>query len=207
MEPALKGQVPRRGFASRPSVFLWTPYGPGRFKGPFGSPLFVPTFTHVASASRSRPHRFVSFRRRAILRRFVPYPRKMAKRDGSCSQKPRTRSRTGGAVSSRLRRNPPYGFSFHKRINPPVPFKRQERTRSAVAALGVPRSRDWCWRAARDRASHRHRSGLKIPPRPLSAPVTPLASMASQPHKRARRAALINAVSPHQFSPFGIPLS
>jgi len=56
-------------------------------------------------------------------------------------------------------------------------------------------------------ASHRHRSGLKIPPRPLSAPVTPLASMARQPHRRARRAALINAVSPHQFSPFGNPLS
>ena len=78
MEPAFEGQVPRRGFASRPSVFLGTPYGPGRFKGPFGSPLIVPTFTHVASASRSRPHRIVSFRRRAILRRFVPHPRKMA---------------------------------------------------------------------------------------------------------------------------------
>ena len=31
--------------------------------------------------------------------------------------------------------------------------------------------------------------------------------MVRHPHRRARRAALINAVSPHQFSPFGNPLS
>ena len=31
--------------------------------------------------------------------------------------------------------------------------------------------------------------------------------MLRHPHRRARRAALINAVSPHQFSPFGNPLS
>jgi hypothetical protein len=42
MEPALKGQVPRQGYASRPSVSILTPYGPRRFKGPFGSPLIVP---------------------------------------------------------------------------------------------------------------------------------------------------------------------
>ena len=49
MEPALKGQVPRRGFASRPSVLSWTPFGPGRFKGPFGSPLIVPLPANKAS--------------------------------------------------------------------------------------------------------------------------------------------------------------
>ena len=134
MEPASKGQVPRRGFASRPSVFPKTPYGPGRFKGPFGSPLIAPTFTHGASASRSRPHRIVSFRRRAILRRFVPHPRKMAKSRRLVLAKashPLT-NRRGRLVPPR--RHPPHGFSFHKRVDPPVPFKRQERTRSAVAA-------------------------------------------------------------------------
>ena len=43
MEPAEKGQVPRRGFAPLPSVSLLTPYGPGRFKGTVVSPLIVPT--------------------------------------------------------------------------------------------------------------------------------------------------------------------
>jgi hypothetical protein len=37
-----KGQVPRQGSATRPPVFLLTPYCPGRFKGPFGSPLIAP---------------------------------------------------------------------------------------------------------------------------------------------------------------------
>ena len=41
-------------------------------------PVNVPILTLVSSASRSRPRRIVRFRRRAILRRFVPHPRKMA---------------------------------------------------------------------------------------------------------------------------------
>jgi hypothetical protein len=51
---------------------------PRRFKGPVGSPLIVPILTLESSASRSRPHRIGRFRRRAISRRFVPHPRKMA---------------------------------------------------------------------------------------------------------------------------------
>jgi len=54
------------------------PSHPGRFKGPVGSPLIAPTFALEAAASRSRPRRIGCFRRRAILRRFVPHPRKMA---------------------------------------------------------------------------------------------------------------------------------
>ena len=45
---------------------------------------------------------------------------------GSCSQKPRTRVRTGGAVSPRLRRGPPPGLRFPQTRRPSVPFKRQE---------------------------------------------------------------------------------
>ena len=70
--------MPRRRLRSRPSVSLMTPYAHRRFKGPVGSPLIVSILTLTASASRSRPRRIVRFRRRAILRRFVPHPRKMA---------------------------------------------------------------------------------------------------------------------------------
>jgi len=170
MEPAEKGQVPRRGFASQPSVFLWTPYGPRRFKGPFGSSLIVPTFPHGASASRSRPHRIVSFRRRAILRRFVPHPRKMAKSRRLVLAKAShtLTNRRGRLVPPR--RHPPHGLSFHKRVDPPVPFKRLN-----TLAFGSKRLRRWKWRTADWHPVIRHRSGLKIPPRPLSAAVEPSA--------------------------------
>jgi hypothetical protein len=94
-------------------------------------------------------------------------PAKWQIRDGSCSQKPRTRSRTVGVVSSRRRRDPPHGFSFHKRVARPSlssaknsPTARSRLRRSVLSGRKV-------------RARHRHRSGLKIPARPLSAPATP----------------------------------
>jgi hypothetical protein len=94
-------------------------------------------------------------------------PAKWQIRDGSCSQKPRTRSRTVGVVSSRRRRDPPHGFSFHKRVARPSlssaknsPTARSRLRRSVLAGRKV-------------RARHRHRSGLKIPARPLLAPATP----------------------------------
>ena len=350
--------------ATRPPVSLLTPYCPGRFKGPFGSPLIVPTFTYEASASRSRPQRIVRFRRRAILRRFVPHPRKMAntrrlvlakashprtnrrgrlvplrgirirvqfpqtrrppvpfKRQelaygskpptavgaggpqgvrqsppsiraqnsaptavGTChtpcfigppalqksaqeyrcltatrcparhlrrKEKARCRSRaslrvlrsfyglpmvqgaskgrslrrlmlqlhpkggrfaladppghTGGPVSYRPEgRNPPPWFSFSNSVVSSGPFKRQERTRSAVAALEVPHSRDWKWRTADWHPRTRHRSGLKVPPRPLSAAGMPSAKCcAILTEERGGRPG--NASSPLSFPPFGNP--
>ena len=124
-----KGQVPRQGAATRPPVSLLTPYCPGRFKGPFGSPLIVPTFTHVASASRSRPQRIVRFRRRAILRRFVPHPRKMANTRRLVLAKashPRT-NRRGRLVPPEAGSAP--WVQFPQTCRPPVPFKRQELVR------------------------------------------------------------------------------
>ena len=112
--------------ATRPSVSLLTPYCPGRFKGPFGSPLIVPTFTHEASASRSRPQRIVRFRRRAILRRFVPHPRKMANTRRLVLAKashPLT-NRRGRLVPPEAGSAPWVQFPQTRR--PPVPFKRQE---------------------------------------------------------------------------------
>ena len=150
MEPALKARF--RAVGSRSQTFglsidtLWTP---GASKGRSArrllfqsSPLRRPLRARDPTGSDAfavAPYRGGSYLT----------PAKWQICDGSCSQKPRTRTRTGGADSSSLRRDPPHGFSFHKRVDPPVPFKRQERTRSAVAALGVPHSRDWYWRAAR----------------------------------------------------------
>ena len=150
MEPAFEGQVPRRGFASRPSVFSWTPYGPGRFKGPFGSPLIAPTFTHGASASRSRPHRIMSFRRRAILRRFVPHPRKMAKYAAARARKSLAHASEPAGPS-----RPAYGgvrlqgCGFHKRVGPSVPFKRQELAYGSKPCFAITLRRVRYWRAAR----------------------------------------------------------
>jgi hypothetical protein len=172
MEPALKGQVPRRGFASRPSVFPRTPYGPRRLKGPFGSPLIVPTFTHESSASRSRPHRIVSFRRRAILRRFVPHPRKMAK-----SRRLVLAKASHTLTNRRGRLVPPTAGSA-----PWVQFPQTRRSARPFQALrknsvgsSRPRSPAFAGLVLAGRkghASHRHRSGLKIPARPLSAPAS-----------------------------------
>ena len=170
MEPASKGQVPRQGVAPRPSVFLLTPYAPGRFKGPVGSPLFAPPLTLEASASRSRPHRIVCFRRRAILRRFVPHPRKMAKYAAARVRKSLTPAHepagpsraAGGGI--RL-----HGSGFHKRVARPS-LSSARRKNSPTARSRLRRS---VLAGRKRRASHRHRFGLKIPARPLSAPASP----------------------------------
>jgi hypothetical protein len=145
-----------------------TPYAHRRFKGPVGSPLIVPILTLESSASRSRPHRIGRFRRRAILRRFVPHPAKWQMCGGSCSQKPRTRVRTGGAVSPRLRRGPPPGLRFPQTRRSVRPFQAPRTRLRLEAAFG-----GLVLAGRKGRASHRHRSGLKIPARPLSAPATP----------------------------------
>ena len=112
---------------------------------------------------------------------------------------------TGGPVSYRPEgRNPPSWFSFSNSVVSSGPFKRQERTRSAVAALEVPHSRDRKWRTADWHPSTRHRSGLKIPPRPLSAAGAPSAKWcAILTEERGGRTG--NASSPLSFPPFGNP--
>ena len=188
MEPAEKGQVPRRGFAPRPSVFLWTPYGLGRFKGPVGSPLIASTLTLEASASRSRPHRIVCFRRRAILRRFVPHPRKMANVRRLVLAKashPHTNRR--GRLAP-----PTAGSAFRVPVStnasPVRPFQ-APRTRLRLEAAFGGR----CWRAARVVPGTAIGPGSKFRPdrcRHLLRPLkrgTSLASLARQPFRRARR--------------------
>ena len=63
---------------------------------------------------------------------------------GSCSQKPRTRVRTGGAVSPRLRRGPPPGLRFPQTRRSVRPFQ-APRTRLRLEAAFGGRY----WRAAR----------------------------------------------------------
>ena len=92
---------------------------------------------------------------------------------GSCSQQPRTRVRTGGAVSPRLRRGSPPGLRFPQTRRSVRPFQ-APRTRLRLEAL----LRDYASQGKvlagrKGRASHRQRSGLKIPPRPMSAPASP----------------------------------
>ena len=95
------------------------------------------------------------------------------------------------------------GSGFHNGVAPPVPFKRLHTL--ACWLEGLPAAE---MAGRKDRASHRHRSGLKIPARPLSAPVTPPAF--KWPAILTMKSAVggpNNAVSPHQFSPLGTPLS
>ncbi|MEI6514361.1 MAG: hypothetical protein WCO77_00155, partial [bacterium] len=94
------------------------------------------------------------------------------------------------------RRHPPHGLSFHKRVDPPVPFKHLN-----TLAFGSKRLRRWKWRTADWHTRH--------PPSVRAQNSAPTAvgcrgairKMVRHPYRRARRAALINAVSPHQFPP------
>jgi len=191
--------VPRRRLRSRPSDSLMTPYAHRRFKGPFGSPLIVPILTLESSASRSRPHRIGRFRRRAILRRFVPHPRKMAKYAAARARKSLAHASEPVGPSRPATRHPPPGLRFPQtrrsaRFAPPWrgPFQ-APRTRPAVAVLEVP---------LRGIGTGGPQGPCQSPPsvRPQnSGPtaggacfvplrgITPLASLARQLFRRARR--------------------
>ena len=142
--------MPRRRLRSRPSVSLLTPYAHRRFKGPVGSPLIVSILTLAASASRSRPHRIGRFRRRAILRRFVPHPRKIAKYAAARARKSLAHASEPVGPS-----RPAYGgvrlqgCGFHKRVGPSVPFKRQELAYGSKPCFAITLRRVRYWRAAR----------------------------------------------------------
>ena len=90
---------------------------------------------------------------------------------------------------------------FHNSVAPSAPFKRpRKNSPTARSAYGVGNGEP-----ARDRASHRHRSGLKIPARPLSAPVTPLASIGSPSSINCAAGGPEMPVPPISFPPFGNP--
>jgi hypothetical protein len=169
-----------------------------RFKGPFGSPPFVPTSHPEASPLGSRTRRNVRFRRR---RHRVAVPTSPP-RHGSNSAGSLTRTnRRDRLVPLRGIRRP--GSGFHNGVAPPVPFK---RLHTLACWLEAPTAVEMAGR--KGRASHRHRSGLKIPARPLSATVTPLAfKWPAIPTTKSAVGGPDNAVSPHQFSPLGTPLS
>ena len=108
---------------------------------------------------------------------------------GSCSQKHRTRVRTGGAVSPRLRRGPPPGLRF-------------PQTRRSVRPFQAPRTRLRLEAAFGGLVLAGRKGTCQSPPsvRPQnSGPTavgacyarrwrgTPLASLARQPYGRARR--------------------
>ena len=165
-----------------------TPYAHRRFKGPVGSPLIVSILTLESSASRSRPHRIGRFRRRAILRRFVPHPRKMANVRRLVLAKashPHTNRR--GRLAP-----PAAGSAFRVPVStnasPVRPFQ-APRTRLRLEAAYGGRY----WRAARVVPVTAIGPVSKYRPdrwRRLLRPLkrgTSLASLARQPFRRARR--------------------
>jgi len=86
---------------------------------------------------------------------------------GSCSQKPRTRVRTGGAVSPRSAGSASrVAVSTNASVRPSLSSAKNSPTTRSRLRRSVLAGR-------KGRASHRHRSGLKIPARPLSAPASP----------------------------------
>ena len=141
----------------------------------------------VKAVSRSRPQRIVRFRRRAILRRFVPHPRKMAKPRRLVLAKashPRT-NRRGRLVPLRGIR---IRVQFPQTRRSARPFQ-APRTRLRLEAAYGGR----CCRAARCVPGTAIGPGSKFRPdrcrrllRPLKR-VTHLASLARQPYRRARR--------------------
>jgi hypothetical protein len=122
------------------------------------------------------------------LRRFVPHPRKMANvRRLVLAKASHTRPNRRGRLAP-LRGVRLQGCGFHKRVGPPVPFKRQE-----LAYGSKPPSAVWYWRAARVVPVTAIGPASKFRPdrcRRLLRPLkrgTHLASLARQLFRRARR--------------------
>jgi hypothetical protein len=164
MEPAEKGQVPRQGYASRPSVSLLTPYGPRRFKGPFGSPLFAPTLTLRRPLRARAPTGSDAFVAAPYCGGSYLTPAKWQMCGGSCSQKhshtrPNRRGRLVPPTAGSATR-----VAVSTNASPVRPFQAPRTRLRLEAAFG-----GLVLAGRKGRASHRQRSGLKIPPRPLAA--------------------------------------
>ena len=177
------------GSAPRPSDSLMTPYGPRRLKGPVGSPLIVPILTLESSASRSRPHRIGRFRRRAILRRFVPHPRKMANvrrlvLAKASHTRPNRRGRlapptAGSASRVAVSTNASFRPSLSSAKNSPT-----ARSRLRRFGTGGPQGSCQSPPSVRPQNSGPTAGGACYARRWRG---TPLASLARQPYGRARR--------------------
>jgi hypothetical protein len=133
-----------------------------RFKVPFESPPFAPTLTRRRPLRAREPAGTCAFAGAAIAWRFLRHPHAMA-RIAPAHQ----RARTAGIDSCRYAAS-----AVRDRVSATVSLRPALSSASIHSPAGSKRLRRWKWRAARGRASHRHRSGLKIPARPLSASAT-----------------------------------
>jgi hypothetical protein len=122
-----------------------------------------------------------------------------------------TRRNIVKAVSrSRTRLVPPRGaesasvVQFQQQRRFVRPFQAPRKNSVGSSRPRSPASRDWKWRTADWHPSTRHRSGLKIPPRPLSAAGMPSAKWCAILTKE-RGGRTGNASSPLSFPPFGNP--
>ena len=168
MEPALKARF--RAVGSRSQTFglsidtLWTP---GASKGRSARRLLFQSSPLRRPLRARDPTGSDAFAAAPYCGGSYLTPAKWQMCGGSCSQKPRTRVRTGGAVSPRYAGSASrVAVSTNASVRPSLssaknsPTARSRLRRSVLSGRKV-------------RARHRHRSGLKIPARPLSAPATP----------------------------------
>ena len=152
-------------------------------------PVNVPILTLVSSASRSRPRRIVRFRRRAILRRFVPHPRKMANMRRlvlakSSHTRPNRRGRlapptAGSASRVAVSTNASFRPSLSSAKNSPT-----ARSRLRRFGTGGPQGSCQSPPSVRPQNSGPTAVGACYARRWRG---TPLASLARQPYGRARR--------------------
>ena len=181
-----------------------TPYAHRRFKGPVGSPLIVPILTLESSASRSRPHRIGRFRRRAILRRFVPHPRKMANvrrlvLAKASHTRPNRRGRlapptAGSASRVAVSTNASFRPSLSSAKNSPT-----ARSRLRRFGTGGPQGSCQSPPSVRPQNSGPTAVGACYARRWRG---TPLASLARQPFERARR----STGACIRYAAFGLPM-
>ena len=138
--------------------------GTRRFKGPFGSPPFVPTLTRSRPLRAREPAGTCAFASAAIAWRFLMSPPRHGENSAGSLTRTNRRARL---VPLRGIRHP--GSGFHNGVAPPVPFKRLNTLVPRLRDSRRLRRQEMAGRTGH--ASHRQRSGLKVPARPLAAPV------------------------------------
>ena len=142
---------------------------------------------------RDRRQEMCGQMRHTILahRRLIGHP------SGGFSQTRRFKGPAEPRCSSRQQAGSFHTVAHRALSSASIHSSRQGGTRS-------PASRDWKWRTADWHPVIRHRSGLKIPPRPLSAAVEPSAKGAPSLLKSAAGGPGM-PVPPISFPPFGNP--
>ncbi len=157
-----------RARATRPPVSILTPYGPKALQraGRLAAYCFNPHPYVVRFALATPPDRTLSPPRHIAEVRTSP------PQNGKCAaaraRKSLAHASEPAGPSRPATRGPPPGLRFPQTRRSARPFQAPRTRLRLEAAFG-----GLVLAGRKGRASHRHRSGLKIPARPLSAPATP----------------------------------